>query len=455
MEPFEKSGLWWLSTNSNHVLGGVLSFSTENGLSLRLMGNLTEDHFPNMSKIRYDIIFGATDDGKKVTLYYLSSSGSGFSTNGFAYEEYKAQFGFIGYHFLDKEVTSFRSAQVRFTYLLEWIDTDLITLEKESSQRLSATYNKMEDTHIESEIGSISLSSSVVYNTGKSRYLLRPYVFFNLDANKEHDIFSLLNTFVSPLQDLISLATARPSMIDRMFVKVPDKEGQLQSIEVFFERKFQEASDKKINIRDMLFTLREIDSVSDIINRWLIIDRELNDFGNLFFSSQYAPSAYIESRFLITVQAAEIYHRSRYSNAVMDLNLHKQMVKSIIDSSPEEYKDWLIEKLQHTNEPRLYDRLLELLDLCWDVLEPLVIDRISFARQVKDVRNYYTHYSKHLAKKIPGSTDVYWITLVVVLMIQRCYLHELGFSSEKSKVLFERNSQYSFVKNSINRSWIK
>jgi hypothetical protein len=208
-----------------------------------------------------------------------------------------------------------------------------------------------------------------------------------------------------------------------------------------------------VNDTNVLFTLKDINSFDATIGKWLSVSEELLTMSNLFFGSQYNPAKYTETRFLTSAQAAEIYHRLRYKNNVLPKAEHQRQVKTILEIAPQEYRGWLKTALAFSNEPRLLQRLKDLLDLTSDVLLPLVKDKDKFATKVKDTRNYYTHYNQTLKRKAAQGEELHWVNEALFFLLQRCFLHELGFSSEQCVELFSRNRRYQSALQYAKYSW--
>lgn len=72
-------------------------------------------------------------------------------------------------------------------------------------------------------------------------------------------------------------------------------------------------------------------------------------------------------------------------------------------------------------------------------------DENSFIKQVRNTRNYLTHYDKSLQGKAIKGEDLYWLTQTLEFLLQACFLKGLGFSTEQCVALFKRNKQYQFA----------
>ena len=55
----------------------------------------------------------------------------------------------------------------------------------------------------------------------------------------------------------------------------------------------------------------------------------------------------------------------------------------------------LANQISFVGSPTLLDRLLQLYDIHREVLSPLFPDREKDMKELKDVRNYLTHYGQH------------------------------------------------------------
>ena len=110
---------------------------------------------------------------------------------------------------------------------------------------------------------------------------------------------------------------------------------------------------------------------------------------------------YLENQFLNLVQAIESYHRRQIKNHVLPKDEHKNRLEIVLDSVPGEYKEWLKDKLQHSNEPTLKERLIELFESIPEIINELIKDKEAFATQINNARNYFTHHDESLKKKAP------------------------------------------------------
>ena len=118
MESFEYLGNWWLPSTPDRVIGGLLTFSEEKGLQLKLSGVL-DDYLEkweegevakilNRRKKNYSIINGITvEQNKKISLIENMHLGYSIGFPGINAESVYPRFAFLGHHFDDNSKINF------------------------------------------------------------------------------------------------------------------------------------------------------------------------------------------------------------------------------------------------------------------------------------------------------------------------------------------------------------
>lgn len=388
MKDFEYLGSWWLPSNTEQTVNGTLKFSQESGFQLTLLGALKEqfngDQVPAVQPIfstpnDFPLIVGTTTEGKKISLSSCVQSRSHYNTGGGGIvEEYHASIAYIGIHLTNLEETRFHKAEVRFSRLSDWISrfgfdqtiTHRQGEKREEFEKYELTYVLPEDLQALTPNGKLAVFFSFGWNERWPRAVhLRQSTGIRIEGNQDLTFADLQSQFISPLQNLISLATNRPTSVTEIVVysrqnvlKLLDDDVVDIPIQVIFRTHFHEdEQEQRLFLHDMLFTLKDVeDDFHGVADRWLSAADELDSVYNLFCSVQYNEPMYLEHRFLSMVQAIEAYHRRRFTNQVLPIDQHMERVQSIIDQTPNEHKSWLKEVLNFSNEPRLAQRLREL-----------------------------------------------------------------------------------------------
>ncbi len=114
----------------------------------------------------------------------------------------------------------------------------------------------------------------------------------------------------------------------------------------------------KINIHNMLFTFPEIkNGAKGIIINWIKLYDGIEPSLRLYFSVKSGAQKYLNNKFLTLAQSLESYHRLKYDDVKMAEYKFENLINNLIQSCPDENKEWIAEKLKYTNEFNLRYRL--------------------------------------------------------------------------------------------------
>ena len=453
MNNTEYQGFWWLPSNPNELVAGVLTFKPSEIIELKLMGALVGNSGGNQDHVNLPIILGVVER-KIITLSDCIRTKFNSSRPGYDSETYRVKFVFIGEHFQDPQEIQFNEVSIQSTYLSDWVDFPLIQTssidDTNNLQQFTFIYNQPESIKaniIEGEI-------SVFYGWQNSRKLydidFKQLPYISIKVNQFISFEDLYSQYICPILDFLTLATGKPNFLEKIEFNL--RKPDLKIIEMLLVN--HSITPKETLLPDDLyFSLADIDSeFSLILQKWFNSFEELKSIFNLIFSTEYKPDMYLESKFLNIAQAAESYHRRRCKNHVLTKLEHEARIKAILDNTPEEYKKWLKEKLHFSNEPTLHNRLIELLDKTQKVMNPLVGDHLTFVRKVKYTRNYFTHWNTDLQDKAAQGEELFRITQTLLFMLQTCLLMELGCTPERCAELISKNKKYQYAVRNISKT---
>ncbi|MDY7004678.1 MAG: hypothetical protein SWX82_12145 [Cyanobacteriota bacterium] len=466
-------GFWWLPSEPELKVAGILKFTKSEGIKLQLIGSFLNFYTAGKIPTNIPIILGVVHK-KIITLCNSINSNSRRSDPGFASQEYISQLALIGRHFTNPNELLFNKATVQYSYLSDWADLplikrepDLIDLDWNKERELRFTYTVPEDIEAKTTYGKFS----VIYGcseAGKRESIdLKQFISLMIQPNEELSFKDFCSKFIHPLNNFITFATDRANSITKL--ELYSYYGDLDldivntgytidqiPIQAFYKNYYPDRKEqnqflfKYEMLFEMLFSLSDIKSdFSLIMQRWFDSVEKLDSVVNLFFSIKYKPDIYLENKFLNLVQALESYHRRQIKNHILPEDEHKERIERILDSVTSEYKEWLKDKLNYSNEPTLKERLIELLELIPEITNQLIKDKEGFATKVKNARNYFTHYNKSLKKKVPQPEELSWFIELLSFILQACILKELGCTSERCHQLLNRNKRY---KNALERS---
>jgi len=119
----------------------------------------------------------------------------------------------------------------------------------------------------------------------------------------------------------MSLAVDRPIDVSRYIVFDERDKGKPKECRVYFRGRKTEITDRELIVEDMIFTKTDIgNDIGKIVENWFRITEELPMVCNLYSSVTSIREQYLEEEFLSLAQAAELYHRSRFTNSVIPKN---------------------------------------------------------------------------------------------------------------------------------------
>jgi hypothetical protein len=459
IESFENVGIWWLPENSGNKLSGILKFDPINGIELELIGHFGEERPSDRQE--YDIILGVIS-GKKVTLYKSAEHSNSFSAPGFDKYNFTANTLFLGHHFKKVEDIKFKNLSIRFTNLYDWIgktgyeinaNFDSESIIREYSVDLKS-FNNIE---LDLEEFRISIKHGIKVSENHSKINLEEYSVVEIIPNETKTLDDLRSNISYHIQNFLSLGIG--SAISPVSIsgecedckrEYPDGKIVDISVEIYYAVNNPILVEKKVYPEKMFFTFSDVaEHLEEALKNWFAKTDDLKPVYNLYFGTLNNSSMYIEQSFLNLIQALESYHRRRYDGKYLPSDEYKTVRKVIIDSIPdsitEAHKESLSSKIHFGNELSLKSRLKAIFEDFGDIFSPLITDYDEFIKDVKNTRNYYTHYSADLERKAKTGEDLFVLTEKLKFVIEICFLKELGLPSDIIKAISSKDSRYNYL----------
>jgi ApeA N-terminal domain 1 len=100
---------------------------------------------------------------------------------------------------------------------------------------------------------------------------------------------------------------------------------------------------------------------------------------------------------------------------------------AVLGSAPADYRKWLEQKLEYSNELSLRRRLKELLTPFPALYKEL--GGASFVNRILDTRNYLTHYDEKSRMNAAQGERLHWLSEKLRIVVEMCLLTELGISA--------------------------
>lgn len=449
-EIFTNKGLWFTPEKPDIQIPGTLTFNPQDGIKLELIGKLNESR-SSKDIHEPDFILGLTTDGKQITLYKCFETNRSMSFPGMHTSKYTANFVIKGSHFRSNSELVFNSVIGRFKNLDEWVseygfkkvETDFKTIETQIEYKLPR--------QIKFEITSeLSGKINFVFSPPSSKYtnkiILEQKGELIIETKKAKPFEELLEN-VFHFQNFLTLGTFEASYPISLCLQNENLKEEIGKhkipikINVLFTHSTIIRSTRDKILWEFLFNYRDIAvNFSEIIKKWYKNFELIRPVTNLLFEGFYTPGKFDENRFLNISQAIETFHRRFRKNELLPNDQHKLKLKEILASVTPKYKDWLQGRLHFSNEPTLHMRLEELIkELTNKTIRKIIKDTETFIKDVKNSRNYYTHYDKSLEKKAKKGGDLFILTEKLKVILVCAVLKENGFGEMQIEALLERN----------------
>jgi len=200
----------------------------------------------------------------------------------------------------------------------------------------------------------------------------------------------------------------------------------------------------------MLFTYDDIKNDFELImKRWYSNYERFEAPFNLVLNQFYISKYYLENLFINVAQAAESFHS--HLNLIDDTPKLEQdeeydiKVKTIIDSSPDHLKKWVTSRIDKKPQ-HFYDTRLKYLvkEFSNEELDKMIGDTNLFVKNVKNSRNYYTHYYNSLKKVAADGIELVRLYQKLKLLLISAFLIESGFDKTQLEKIFKEKSYNLF-----------
>jgi len=464
MEAFEYEGQWWLPQDSEKTVSGTLHFSPDDGATLNLIGSFKEVRIGDQM-IRPDIILGSSAKGKRITLFRCMETHKEVSYPGFSVSSFYVGQVFVGVHFPRPEDVKFKRIFFRCSYIDDWVAKSGFDIqEKDDPYRLVVEFNRPEPIEgLVNDDLKILIHFQLVHpsrSTVQKEVNVKQKAWIEI-VTKEEKSFDEYTSIMYHIQNFMSLGTARPIYTVEIDGRTEANQELVEGkalhlpIKIYYKQWGVPRQQEDLHPFDMLFTLNDIlGDFRDYLGHWLEKADRLEPVYNLYFGTLHNPNMYLQHEFLSLAQAMESYHRRVFNNRETADEEHAERIKCIIEATREKYRDWLIRKLEHSNEPTLRKRLTETCDKFSEIVDSFIPDRAVFINKVVATRHYLTHYDPRRRPSAADRSEMYYLTETLKILVEVCLLGELGMDNRRINFLFGksfmRKRQLDFLQSKLN-----
>ncbi|NTW20185.1 MAG: hypothetical protein HGA42_11510 [Nostocales cyanobacterium W4_Combined_metabat2_030] len=364
MQDFISFGQWWIPSKPEVRIPGTLSFSSDRGARLELMGsfydasfvekditsdvilpdqeNLLKEGMKELEFIKPEeiIILGLIENNEEITLYKCSGRIANFEfvksrTTLFFYAEYILK----KIHISNEESIKFKSIAIEYSYFREWVGKSGITLytpyiPRQKDNQLLISYQPPENIYLNTiNQLDISITFPPIYMNTFDMYFGAIYYKANIEQKAYFTISNHHNKSLNEcidlcitFKDFLSFAMSKPTSIisveGKLDVTVPryinqndgtytmNEEVQEQTVIILFGLGGnQNNSEAKLSVHEMLFTFNDIgDRLGEIFNTWINKQEQYTSVFQLIMTTTYTPNLHINYDFINIIQALESYH---------------------------------------------------------------------------------------------------------------------------------------------------
>jgi hypothetical protein len=455
-------GHWWLPSNPQNRISGVLYLKRKGGISLTLIGMFQDDASDSIGHnlVEHDIILGELVPGSgPVTLLcckerqrespYINNTSKG------AVQRFIAGHFLFNYHASDIKSLKFSYFEFSTTYLVDWVDSKQLDFKFQGN---SSIVTSLPNTNLvvhgkgyEIKITSwASTSMGGSYNSSQ-----HSSVSIKLIEGITLGIFD--ERFKKPLLDLFQFGSSCLNSI--LFLNATPIEFD-KTIKIISSVEFDRINRSIESIKhDALFRLSDFENTwQEFIINWLRFHQKSQYIFGLYFDSFYIGFQFPVSKFLNIIQAIESYHSERNDSQIILTEKDKFFEKkkkalSLVMKDDKQLANWIDTKFSYFTTLR--SRLKELIEEASPVLISVLDNNELFVSRVIDSRNYYTHYDTEKRIKAAHGTELEAITGLLRVLLGFNILLECGVSKEKCVELILRYNYYKAIQDIVaeNRFW--
>ena len=442
-DDFELSGNWYLPSNPQDKVGGILSFKNGNAITL----DLFKDFSGKQSGVFPKVILGIAFDGTKCTLVNCYRLGPVIQALPYGTRSiYGADLLFVGHLFESEEEILFPSIAINFSSLEEW--TQLKPFREGYSYQdgkidsVELTYQvpvgfdvqvPTIDSYVSLKLGFVTRSNQ--YKAAK--WEIDSYLKIVPTESRSYSWFS---TITASLGNLLSLLMGNPVYPRRIRsvtsdVEIDDRYHQTLSTEVFFTQP-RRLTSETIHPDRMLVTLPSIENnFGRVVDLWFKNRDRLAVVHALFFATVYNTYLYVESTFLFLMQALEGYHRGLGNDLYISQEEYRKYETAIIQSLPKELPTSLLEsfksRIHYGNEYSLRKRLGLIFDRLGNATTATITDdKRNFIKRIVNTRNYLTHHDEQLKADAASGSELHNLNIKLRSLLTAILMFEIGIEEE-------------------------
>ena len=460
-ESFEYEGIWWLPHSPDNILAGILKFTPEEGIFLKLIGGrFLQDLEKLQEPAKEKVVLGLASKGIPVTLENCREIqfNLGLSSGNPLYQSatMQAERVYLGEHFPSPEEIKFRKISVRYLYLDDWLDQRFIELHLDQNAQelhIKATSPSQEiqlysSSELKLSIDTDIQTNLILYQPSEPKGVKITQLSWVKFESANPQNLEYFEEYISIIRNFLTLAVGMP--VYPLSVKGETENDK--KVDIFFALPRIPRQLPTFSPPKMLFNYSSISNrCQSVLANWLGKADLLQPVYPLFFGTLYNPELYIENKFLSFICAVEAFHtRSESFKKEYISNEEYKKIRDIITNAiPREtssdLKERIKEMLRYGNEKSLRKKLKDILTANANITNKFIENNDQFIQKVVNTRNYLVHYDKELEPSSANRSELFLYTEKLRLLLEICLLRELGFTTNEIESLPSIKERINFL----------
>lgn len=394
MEIRRYRGLWWLPSNPDKKIYGILTQNYGEYPTLSLDGSFT-DHREEGGDF-YEMILGLFEN-KKMTLINCLRFHASFTrsvSGDFSHSEFQVRLFCIGKHYPKKSGIQFTCLNVKYSHLKEWLSTAFqISVIKQSKDEFVATIKRPLEYEVALSDFTLKIRGVIEGSSGLYHDSFIKTALISIHSEKAH-----LEKFFRIIRDIsnfLGLAIGEEISINEI-----SQSDEGTKIELIIPDLMENGKDEdKISFHPLPIEFGLIsDEINFYLENWFSFIKKYEPVYQLYIAG-IDRRVHPITRFLNFSQALEAYHSRKYDDRLFPDEVLREVDKSTCFCAKiaENLEDTRSQtsfkaKFSFLNRKSLRMRMRELFKDFSQTFSIFIKDESKFISKFADTRNYYTHY---------------------------------------------------------------
>lgn len=425
----------------DEISAGTLVLNEKKGGMYLVIKLLSHGRSINYKKtVTYkDIINGKLDNGGKIALISCTYSSRHDYIGSHSDLYYSVDAVYWGKHFEKIEDSYTDRAFFSLSNAVEWSDLCEFIPKYKDEYTCFKWKEKGEVRYTYRNGDTLTITpilSKYPFAASKKEIKITQDISFDLKSKERISVFEFEER-INTISALIRFASGYDTAIKSSHVIFPETSDIEYNapFEVILNRKIVDES-QYMHEYQFVFTLCEL-SEKNLISNWIEKYERLKPVIDLYLVPVKYIDMSIEMVFLNSVQALETYHSRFVSNSRKDY--HTRVLNKIASWKGSPNYDHLYDelflkdkRLENSDSITLMERLYDLFtaDLNFPLRQYVGLYPIKFCKQVKDTRNYLTHYGEKDKDKAFDTIETGLAITVLRKLISYYILNEIGFEND-------------------------